>query len=168
MGAEIRIAGIVKESIVDGPGIRYVVFAQGCKHKCPECHNPETHSFSGGELVKVDAVVDSIMKNPLLDGITISGGEPFEQAEGFAELAQAAKKKGLSVMTYTGYTYEHLVEKSKERSGWNNLLENSDVLVDGRFEAGRKNLLLKFKGSENQRLIDLHKSRNSGRTVLGE
>ncbi|MCX7749596.1 MAG: anaerobic ribonucleoside-triphosphate reductase activating protein [Clostridia bacterium] len=155
METQIRIAGIEKESIVDGPGIRYVVFAQGCKHNCPGCHNPETHSFQGGRMVDIDAILKQIESNPLLDGITLSGGEPFEQAEGLAELAKRVKQKGLQVVTYTGYTYEEILNKSSIMAGWDRLLQYTDILVDGRFEAEKRNLLLKFRGSDNQRMIEL-------------
>jgi anaerobic ribonucleoside-triphosphate reductase activating protein len=104
--------------------------------------------------------------NPLLDGITFSGGEPFEQAGAFAMLAQEAKKLGLNIMTYTGYTYEYLLENSLIHKDWTELLEESDILVDGRFELEKKNLLLKFRGSENQRIIDLKKTRLNGNIVL--
>lgn len=163
MNTEIRIAGIIKESIVDGPGIRMVVFAQGCKHNCPGCHNPETHSFDGGTIATIDSIIEQAKKNPLLDGITFSGGEPFEQAEAFALLAREAKKARLDIMTYTGYTYEYLIENSSKHNGWALLLEETDILVDGRFELDKKNPLLIFRGSGNQRIIDLRKTRlNSG------
>ncbi|MEG6613967.1 anaerobic ribonucleoside-triphosphate reductase activating protein [Pseudoclostridium thermosuccinogenes] len=165
MDTQIRIAGIIKESIVDGPGIRIVVFAQGCKHNCPGCHNPQTHSFEGGTLVPIDHILEIARKNPLLDGITLSGGEPFEQAEALAVLAREAKKLHLDVMTYTGYTYEYLVAKASDHKGWKDLLDESDILVDGRFELDKRNLLLKFRGSENQRIIDLKKTRESGKVV---
>lgn len=168
MSTKLRIAGIVKESIVDGPGIRLVVFAQGCKHNCPGCHNPETHSFDGGKLVDIEFIMESIHKNPLLDGITFSGGEPFEQAEGFAELAGHSRQMGLHVMTYTGYTYEEIMDNSIKRSGWDHLLENNDILVDGRFDLGKRSLLLKFKGSENQRVIDVKQTRYIGKIVLAD
>ncbi|SHJ59067.1 anaerobic ribonucleoside-triphosphate reductase activating protein [Thermoclostridium caenicola] len=162
----IRIAGIIRESIVDGPGIRMVVFAQGCRHKCPGCHNPETHSFDGGTLVTVDAIIEQAKRNPLLDGITFSGGEPFEQAEAFAVLAREAKKLNLDIMTYTGYTYEYLVENAVKHRGWHDLLEESDILVDGRFEMDKRNLLLRFRGSENQRIIDVKRTRAENRIVV--
>ncbi len=156
MSTMLQIAGIVKESIVDGPGFRFVVFTQGCKHHCPGCHNPNTHSFEGGTSISVDSLFEQIGKNPLLDGITLSGGEPFEQAEACAELASRAHKAGLTVMTYTGYTFE--VIRDGSRDGWKSLLEETDILVDGPFELDKKNLLLKFRGSENQRIIDVKKS----------
>lgn len=166
MDKYIRIAGIINESIVDGPGIRMVVFAQGCKHKCPGCHNPETHSFDGGTLVTVESILDQARKNPLLDGITFSGGEPFEQAEMFAYLAREAKKYNLNIMTYTGYTYEYLLENSFRHKGWDELLAETDILVDGRFEVEKRNLLLKFRGSENQRMIDVHRTMVENRVVV--
>ncbi|NLJ88541.1 MAG: anaerobic ribonucleoside-triphosphate reductase activating protein [Epulopiscium sp.] len=166
MDTYIRIAGLIKESIVDGPGIRMVVFAQGCKHNCPGCHNPETHSFDGGKLVTVDSILEEAKKNPLLDGITFSGGDPFEQAEAFAVLAQKAKKSNLDIVTYTGYTYEYLIKNSPKHKGWAELLNKTDILVDGRYELDKKNLLLRFRGSENQRIINLKKTRTKNKIVF--
>jgi len=166
MENNIRIAGIIKESIVDGSGIRMVVFAQGCKHKCPGCHNPETHSFDGGTLVTVDSVLEQAKNNPLLDGITFSGGEPFEQAEAFAVLAREAKKMNLDIVTYTGYTYEYILENSSRHRGWDALLDETDILIDGRYESGKRNLLLKFRGSENQRIIDVKRTKAENRIVI--
>ena len=166
MSKKVRIAGIVRESIVDGPGIRFVVFAQGCPHHCDGCHNPSTHDFNGGNLVAVDAIINEMKKNPLLDGITLSGGEPFEQPEAFGELAERARELGYHVMAYTGYTYEKLLAKKDEQRL--RLLENTDLLVDGKFEMEKKSLLLKFKGSKNQRIIDVKKSLLLKNTVLSE
>lgn len=95
----IRIAGIVNESIVDGPGIRLVVFTQGCSHNCKGCHNPHTHSYTGGTLVKISDILEKMKKNPLLDGLTISGGEPFDQANTVGILAYSAKKMGRKAST---------------------------------------------------------------------
>lgn len=167
MSTEIRISGVIEESIVDGPGIRYVVFAQGCSHNCPGCHNPETHSFSGGKIVEIEAIIDDIKKNPLLDGITLSGGEPFEQPEGFAELASEAKKVGMHVMTYTGFTYEAILQNTDSK-GWKALLSSTDLLVDGPFEIDKRSLMLKFRGSGNQRIIDVKSSLQQGKIVLAE
>lgn len=158
MATQIRVAGIVKESIVDGPGIRYVVFAQGCRHNCPGCHNPQTHSFEGGSLVEIDKILQQIKSNPLLDGITLSGGEPFEQAEAFGELAEKSKILGYNVMTYTGYTYEFVLKNKDAIGGWAKLLIETDILVDGKFEIAKKSALLQFRGSRNQRIIDVRKS----------
>ena len=154
----LRIAGIVDESIVDGPGIRLVVFTQGCSHHCKGCHNPQTHSYTGGTLVKVGDIIEKLKKNPLLDGITISGGEPFDQANVTGILAYCAKQLGYNVRTYTGYTYENILKKCKTDLGWKTLLENTDVLVDGEFDETKKNPYLRFKGSTNQREIDIKKT----------
>lgn len=162
---QIRIAGIVKESITDGPGIRYVVFAQGCFHHCAGCHNPQTHSFDGGRPMETDEIIRQMKSNPLLDGITLSGGEPFEQAAALGELAEKAKKLGYGVMTYTGYTYEYIMRNRDSREGWSKLLGCSDVLVDGRFEISQKSLQLQFRGSKNQRVIDVRQSLLLNETV---
>lgn len=166
MGVQLRIAGIINESIVDGPGIRMVIFAQGCTHKCPGCHNPHTHSFEGGEVKEIHDIIKGIKGNYLLDGITLSGGDPFEQAEAFSVLAAEVKKLGLNVVTYTGYTYEQLIGLAKQREGFAELLKNTDLLIDGPFIQKEKNLLLKFRGSTNQRIIDMNKTRISGKPEL--
>lgn len=149
----IRIAGIEEESIVDGPGIRLVIFTQGCKHNCIDCHNPETHSFQGGDLIDINQIIQMIKENPLLDGITLSGGEPFEQAYECSLLAKKVRGLGLNIVTYSGYTFEELLKAEKFRS----LLLETDLLVDGRFEINKKSTLLPFRGSTNQRIIDVKK-----------
>jgi len=160
--SKIRVAGIVKESIVDGPGIRYVIFTQGCKLNCEGCHNPQTHPFDGGTLTDIQDLAEDIKKNPFLDGVTFSGGEPFEQAAPLAKLAEMVKKTGLDVITYTGYTYEYIIENCDKHDGWKELLEITDILIDGRFEKVKKSLALKFRGSSNQRIIDVKESLRSG------
>lgn len=168
MDNKLRIAGIVQDSIVDGPGIRLVVFTQGCRHNCPGCHNPHTHSFDGGKLVDIECIIEQARENPLLDGITLSGGEPFEQAKNLSKLAKQAKTFGYNIMTYTGYTYEYILRNSSKIDGWAEFLDNIDILVDGRFEIEKKNPLLKFRGSENQRIIDVKKTRFKGEIVLAD
>lgn len=153
MMTKIRIAGIEEESIVDGPGIRMVIFAQGCKHNCVGCHNPESHSFTGGQLVEVDEIIKRVKANPLLDGISLSGGEPFEQAEECSILAKKVRALGLNVVTYTGYTFEEILAEENFRR----LLLETDILIDGKFEIEEKSLMLKFRGSKNQRIIDVKK-----------
>ncbi|MSU02176.1 anaerobic ribonucleoside-triphosphate reductase activating protein [Tissierella pigra] len=150
---KIRIAGIEEESIVDGPGIRLVVFTQGCKHNCVGCHNPSTHSFNGGSLIEVDNIVKMVKENSLLDGITLSGGEPFEQALECSILARKVKSLGLSVVTYTGYTFEQMLKNKKFRE----LLLQTDILIDGKFDISKKSMMLQFRGSTNQRIIDVKK-----------
>ncbi len=159
MEDEVKIAGIIKESIVDGPGgIRLVVFTQGCVHNCIGCHNPETHSFSGGYYMKIDEIINMIKENPLLDGITLSGGDPFVQAKACANLANKVKEMGLNVVTYTGYTFEEIIQEMKINHSWEKLLYATDILIDGRFDITKKSLLLKFRGgSKNQRIINVKK-----------
>lgn len=164
----LRVAGIVQDSIVDGPGIRLVVFTQGCRHNCLGCHNLHTHSFDGGKLVDLESIIKMIKENPLLDGITLSGGEPFEQAKTLAKLAEQVKKLGYSVITYTGYTYEFIEKNSSEINGWTELIDNIDILVDGKFEIEKKNLMLKLRGSENQRIIDVKKTKLNREIVLAD
>ena len=165
MDTQLRIAGIVNESIVDGPGIRLVVFTQGCNHHCSGCHNPHTHSFEGGTLVDVNDIIKRVKSNPLLDGITLSGGEPFEQAEALSELVQKVKSMGHNIMTYTGYTFEYILQNKDKLKGWDKLIKETDILVDGRFEIGKKSMVLKFRGSKNQRIIDVKDSLASNSIV---
>ncbi len=160
----IRIAGTVNDSIVDGPGLRFTVFTQGCPHRCDGCHNPQTHDPAGGKDADTLDIIASFRGNPLLDGITLSGGEPLEQPEACRVLAQAAKESNLSVWVYTGYTWEQLMDGN--RQDIRELLDLVDVLVDGRFEKGLRSLELQFCGSRNQRLIDVQASNKNGSVVL--
>jgi len=156
---KIRLAGIEYDSIVDGPGLRMTIFVQGCPHRCKGCHNPDTHNFSGGVEEDLHSVLN-LMKDRCnsIDGITLSGGEPFSQAGQCAVLALAAHQLGLNVWCYTGWMYEELLEFS-----WaHELLKQVDVLVDGRFEVGLRTLDLPFRGSSNQRIIDVEKSLECG------
>ena len=161
---ELRIAGTVNDSIVDGPGIRFTIFTQGCPHNCEGCHNPQTHDFNGGTIVDTDELLEKIKGNPLLDGVTFSGGEPFCQADALAELGREVKALGLNVITYTGYTFEKLYEKRNE-NGWGKLLEVTDHLIDGPFVLAQKDWEIKFRGSSNQRYIDCQESLKQGRAV---
>ena len=164
MEEEIRVAGVIRESIVDGPGIRFVVFCQGCPHHCEGCHNPTTHPFEGGTMTPISKLVEQIRKNPLVKGVTFSGGEPFCQCAGFASLAQELKKFGYHITAFTGYTYEELLAREDEDT--NRLLSLIDLLIDGRFELEKKDLRLQYRGSTNQRLIDLNQTRKTGSIVL--
>ena len=161
---ELRIAGTVNDSIVDGPGIRFTIFTQGCPHNWEGCHNPQTHDFNGGTIVDTDELLEKIKGNPLLDGVTFSGGEPFCQADALAELGREVKALGLNVITYTGYTFEKLYEKRSE-NGWGKLLEVTDHLIDGPFVLAQKDWEIKFRGSSNQRYIDCQESLKQGRAV---
>jgi anaerobic ribonucleoside-triphosphate reductase activating protein len=162
----MRIYGVVTDSIVDGPGYRTAIFAQGCPHHCPGCHNPESHDPEGGTEWTLDALEAKFTGNPLLDGITLSGGEPFSQPAACAELARRAHEKGLNVWTFSGYLYEKLLEMAAEEEAVADLLACTDVLVDGPFLLKERSLELLYKGSRNQRIIDLNKARAEGGIVL--
>lgn len=164
----IRLAGVVRESIVDGPGLRFTVFCQGCPHGCEGCHNPDTHDFSGGYDCDIDKILAAVDENPLLDGVTFSGGEPMCQPEAFSLLAAELKERKLNIVTYTGYTYEELLEISKTRPAVKELLDLTDLLVDGRFVMAERDLTLPFRGSGNQRVIDMNSTRESGSLTLAE
>lgn len=159
----IRIAGIVNDSIVDGPGLRLTVFAQGCPHRCPGCHNPQSHDFDAGELRDTESILQMARDNILLDGITLSGGEPFCQPEACAEIARGAHAAGLNVWCYTGYTFEELLAGDDR---WMELLRNVDVLVDGPFLLKQRSLDCHFRGSLNQRILDVPASLAAGSPVL--
>ncbi len=155
---QIRIAGTVQDSIVDGPSLRYVIFTQGCPHRCEGCHNPETHDFSGGRLTDTDTLFEECAENPLTRGVTFSGGEPFCQAEALYRLGLRFKERGLNLMAYSGWTFEQLTEKAKTEEYVGRLLSILDILVDGRFELSERSLMLPYRGSSNQRIIDVQKS----------
>ncbi len=157
--SDLRIAGTVGESITDGPGFRFTIFTQGCPHHCEGCHNPQTHDYNGGEIVDTDTLWEKIRANILLSGVTLSGGEPFEQAGALLDLARKVKGAGLELAAYSGYTFEQLIAAGGDRL---ELLKLCDVLVDGRFVLAEKSLMLRFRGSKNQRLIDVKKSLENG------
>ena len=163
---EIITSGLEKESIVDGNGIRYVVFVQGCPHNCVGCHNQSALPFEGGEKINVEKIFEDFMRNPLLKGITFSGGEPFTQPKPLLELARLVQGAGKDVTCFTGWTYEQLLDKNDEAI--NALLNEIDMLIDGPFIEAQKNLELRFRGSENQRLIDMKKTRACENLVLLE
>ena len=157
------LAGIVGDSIVDGPGIRTTVFAQGCPHHCPGCHNPETWEFGCGTQVPAEAVLETVRANPLCRGVTFSGGEPFAQAAEFAALGRLLKENGYEVASYSGYTFEQLLSGTPEQRA---LLDTIDVLIDGPFVQAEKSLELNFRGSRNQRILNVPASLREGRAVL--
>ena len=160
----IRIAGTVNDSIVDGPGLRFTVFTQGCPHHCPGCHNPETHDPMGGQDADTADIIQKMLVNPLLSGVTLSGGDPMEQPLPCLEIAKAAHQNMLNVWTYTGNTFERLLsENDPDRI---TLLRETDVLVDGPFILAQRSLELCYYGSKNQRLIDVKASLASGSVVL--
>ena len=152
----MNIAGIIGDSIVDGPGLRTTVFFQGCAHKCPGCHNPETHAFGAGNEMSADEIFRRVKNNPLCRGVTLSGGDPVYQAREASVLAEMLKSAGYEVALYTGFSWEELLaEKNPERLA---LLRFSDIVIDGRFEQENRTLELKFRGSTNQRIIESAKS----------
>ena len=160
----IHLYGTVDDSMVDGPGIRFAVFTQGCKHSCPGCHNPTAQPFGGGTSVTTDELWAKVEGNLLLAGITLTGGEPFEQAEALIELARRTRAKGLTVWAFTGYLYEELVAGVPTAAA-PRLLEQVDVLVDGLYQDELRSLDLLWRGSSNQRLIDVPASLAAGQAV---
>lgn len=214
--ATIRLFGAVSDSIVDGPGIRFSVFVQGCSHHCPGCHNPQSWPFDAGEDVRIDQLVERILQNKLALGVTLSGGDPFDQPAACAELARRVKAAGRNIWVYTGYLYEDLLEmvadlpsegdgavvgdaaqadassetdaaavdaasetdgeevvascakdrKQARLKAIRNLLDLADVLVDGPFIQDKRSLGLRYRGSSNQRLIDMEKTHRAGHVVL--
>lgn len=166
MACDLRISGIEPESIVDGKGFRYVIFTQGCPHDCPGCHNPQTHDFNGGKWADVQDLFLEIIENPLLKGVTFSGGEPFCQPKPLLALAKLIHTRKLDLTIFTGYTYEELPELHD--ADVDALLDETDVLIDGRFVLAQKDLTLCFRGSRNQRIIDMVQTRRTGHLVLDE
>lgn len=160
----VRLAkkNLEQGSIVNGEGVRAVIWAQGCSHNCKGCHNPETHSFGGGYLVDVDNLKKEISSLKLHDGVTLSGGDPMFQVEQFSEIAEYSKSLGLNVWCYTGFTFETLLKKAQKDEYLKKLLKNIDVLVDGKFILEQRSLNLYYKGSRNQRVLDLQKSLKIG------
>ena len=158
---KIRVCGIEPESIVDGPGFRYVLFVQGCPHHCHGCHNPESWAFDAGYDMTVNEIFEDICGRPWLRGVTFSGGEPFEQVPALLDLAKNIKGAGLTLMSYSGYTLEEL--EARHDKATDELLEMLDILVDGRYDEKLRNLTLVYCGSENQRVIDMKKTRRARR-----
>ncbi|HPF82712.1 MAG TPA: anaerobic ribonucleoside-triphosphate reductase activating protein [Bacilli bacterium] len=167
---QIRLAAPIQyDSIVDGEGMRAVLWTQGCSHNCKGCHNPMTHDFKGGFLTDTKEVMDELKDNiKYEDGLTLSGGDPFMQADAVCEIASYVQSLGKNVWAYTGFTYEKLIEMSKNNPKIIELLKNVDVLVDGKFVLELKSLDLFYMGSSNQRVIDVKKSLKQNQVVLIE
>ena len=163
---KLQIAGIVDDSIVDGDGCRLTVFVQGCARRCPGCQNPETQPMEGGHAIDTAAILQQMAENPILSGVTFSGGEPFLQPAPLASLARAGHQRGLDVWSYSGFTLEELAERAEKDKATRALLSELDVLVDGPYEEAQRDLTLHFRGSRNQRVIDMKKTRKAGRIVL--
>ncbi len=164
---EIRLAApLQRDSVVDGFGVRTVIWTQGCSHNCPFCQNPQTHDFEGGALFDVEDIKDEIKNLKNQDGITLSGGDPLFQIEAVTEIAKCAKKCGLNVWCYTGFTYEKILNLAKKNPIYLEFLQNIDVLVDGKFEIDKRDINLLFRGSSNQRLIDMPKTLENKKIIL--
>jgi anaerobic ribonucleoside-triphosphate reductase activating protein len=161
----IRVAGIEKESVVDGPGLRFVIFTQGCPHHCAGCHNPDTWDSDGGQEMDTEDILRQVGENKLIAGVTFSGGEPFGQAVACGQLAGRIKSLGLDIVTYTGYTFEELQSLALEDAGVKRLLEATDILVDGLYVAAERDWELPFRGSRNQRLILVRESLTQGMAI---
>lgn len=164
----MRIAGVYRESIVDGPGLRFAVFTQGCNHACLNCHNPETWDFNGGYDCSFEKMLNAIDENPLIDGVTLSGGDPMYQPESCFYFFKEIKKRNLSTLIYTGFTFEELIEMSKDDPYILKTLELTDILIDGPYIDEKRDLTLLFRGSSNQRVIDVQKSLKEGKIYLDE
>ena len=166
MKIRLAVDYLQEDSIVDGEGIRTVIWTQGCAHKCPGCHNPGTHSFDDGYLIDIEEVEKMIDNLDGQDGITFSGGDPFYQPKECTILAKYAKKKGLNIWCYTGFTFESLLKMSKNNSDIYDFLKEIDVLIDGPFLLEKKSLDAIFRGSTNQRIIDVNKSLKNKKVLL--
>lgn len=162
---KIRVAGIEKESVVDGPGLRFVIFTQGCNRRCVGCHNPDTWDFDGGQEMDTDEIFSQIEESRLIKGVTFSGGEPFEQAAACAWLAERIKGMDLDIVTYTGNTFEELQSKAFGDEDVKRLLGATDILVDGPYLEEERDWDAPFRGSRNQRLVLVQESLAAGRVV---
>lgn len=158
---KIRLFGTIDDSIVDGPGLRYTIFTQGCFHNCSGCHNPKSHDINGGYLKDIQDILSEITANPLLDGITLSGGEPMLQVKPLIEICKEVKAMGLNIVVYSGFTYEEILKDAKKKE----LLQLCDMLIDGKFEQDKKSLALLYRGSANQRLINVQESLKQGKVI---
>lgn len=162
----LYIAGIEPESVVDGEGWRYVVFVQGCKHACKNCHNPQTWEMNTGKIFEVNDLVSdikaSLEANILIDGVTISGGDPLYQAEEITELCKQLHELGINIWVYTGFVYEQVIQNEQMK----NILNYINVLVDGPFIESKKTLDINYIGSTNQRIIDIQKTLSNNEVVF--
>ena len=162
----LRVAGLVEDSIVDGDGFRFTIFVQGCKRRCPNCQNPETQPLEGGHEETLEALLQRIRQNPLLTGVTFSGGEPFLQPAPLAALARDVHALGLDVWSYSGFTLDELLARAEKDKATAALLNEIDVLVDGPYEEAERDLTLHFRGSRNQRVIDMKATRKAKKIQL--
>ncbi|WP_438335151.1 anaerobic ribonucleoside-triphosphate reductase activating protein [Clostridium cochlearium] len=163
----LQVAGFLDNSLANGEGLRSVLFLSGCKHECKGCHNLAMQDFEYGDRISIDDIIKRIRKNiPIIRGVTFSGGEPLEQAENLAELALMIKKDDLNIWCYTGYEFEYILSNMDKINGWKILIENIDILVDGTFQQDKIEPNLKYKGSYNQRIIDVKKSLLAKKVII--
>jgi anaerobic ribonucleoside-triphosphate reductase activating protein len=165
---KIRISGTISESIVDGPGIRFVVFTQGCPHHCAGCHNPDTHDFNGGKVIDTDEMIEEMKLYPYMSGLTISGGEPFSQKTAILRLIFDFKTlyPNKNIVVFSGYRMEELIEMDDLEV--KQILDTIDYLIDGRFDLKLKDISLVYRGSSNQRIIDMKKTKQAGKIIIKE
>ena len=162
----LRLSGLTPESLVDGPGLRYVIFTQGCPHRCPNCHNPTSWDMDTGKEFTVKEIIRMLKKQKKIQGVTFSGGEPFLQAAELSQVALAAHQLGLDVVTYSGFTYEELIEQGKNDINITALLSASDLLIDGKYIDAKRDSSLPFRGSSNQRIIKIPETQKTGKIVV--
>lgn len=164
----IRVAGMKRESLVDGPGICFVIFTQGCLNDCPGCHNPDARPLKGGMEVTIDGIYSEIKSSKGIDSVVFSGGEPFLQAAPLSSLGEKIRRDGLRIIAYSGYTFEQLLQESRSNEAYRKLLEVTDILIDGPYIEEKKDLNLAFRGSRNQRIIDVKLSQERKAAVIME
>ncbi len=163
---QVNLAGIAYDSVTDGPGIRLVLFAQGCDHRCPGCHNPATWDFKGGTPYHITDLYALLGRYGYIDGVTFSGGEPFYQAAPLAALGKRIKDRGYNIVTYSGFLYEEILARSRWDKPWLDLLQVTDILIDGPYLLEKRDLNLPFRGSANQRLIDVPGTLRAGTAAI--
>ncbi|GAA0064253.1 anaerobic ribonucleoside-triphosphate reductase activating protein [Clostridium sp. CTA-1] len=163
----LQVAGFLDNSLVNGVGLRSVIFVSGCKHNCEGCQNKEMQSFCYGDNISLKDILKRIESNmPLIKGITFSGGEPLEHIEELGILAEKIKNLGLNIWCYTGYTFEYIKKEMVQNPELNKLMNLVDVLVDGKYDESKKDGILKYRGSFNQRIIDVKKSLNKNEVII--
>jgi len=162
---KLKVAGIIRESVVDGPGVRLAVYVQGCAHRCPGCHNPGTWDQAGGIEMDTGEIIDLLPSTGTLSGVTLSGGEPFDQPAALLSLADALTAREINLVLYSGYTFEQLLDRGKRESSITGLLKAGWLLIDGPYLEQQRSRSLPYRGSRNQRLIDLKLSMPAGKAI---
>ena len=162
----IRLAAVLGDSMVNGKGLRKAFFSQGCSHQCPECFNPHTWPFEGGQMCDIDELVKETLRESYLNGVTFTGGDPFQQPGPFAYMAEQFHKNGVNIWCYTGFTFEELLSLAKTDKNVQRMLDNIDVIVDGPFDKNKKSDQILYRGSYNQRIIDVPASLSSKKVVV--